>query len=137
MVFKISLYLSLFIFGLGLIYKISTWFRHDFGPSTGPFSPWQRFWAAVGGMMATVFSGRILILLKTLLLDVFWQRRLLRESPLRWVMHLCLFWGFTLLLLMHALEGLLAAKLTVPPATPVPSGLSWVMGPPWSFGPRP
>ncbi len=25
-------------------------------------------------------------------------------------MHLCLFWGFTLLLLMHALEGILTSK---------------------------
>lgn len=106
-----SLYLSLIIFGLGLIYRIGAWFRHDFASSPGPFSPWRRFWAAMGGTMATFFSGRILILAKTLLLDVFWQRRILRESPLRWVMHLCLFWGFTLLLLMHALEGLLAARL--------------------------
>ena len=111
MIFKISLYLSLIVFVLGLIFKISTWFRYNFESPTQPFSPWERFFAAISGIMATFFSGRVLTLLKTLLLDVFCQRRIMRESPLRWAMHMCLFWGFTLLLLMHALEGMLTSNL--------------------------
>jgi len=111
MIFKISLYLSLIVFGLGLIFKISAWFRYNFESPTIPFSAWERFSAAMGGIMATFFSGRILTLLKTLFLDVICQRRIMRESQLRWVMHMCLFWGFTLLLLMHALEGMFTSNL--------------------------
>jgi len=111
MIFNISLYLSLIIFALGLTFKISTWFRYNFQSPSKPFSAWERFYAAMGGIMATFFSGRVLTLLRTLLLDVFCQRRIMRESRLRWFMHMCLFWGFTLLLLMHALEGMFTSNL--------------------------
>ena len=111
MIFNISLYLSLIIFALGLIFKISTWFRYNFESTTKSFTATERFFAAMGGIAATLFSGKVLILLKSLLLDVFCQRRIMRESRLRWVMHMCLFWGFTLLLLMHALEGMFTSNL--------------------------
>jgi len=111
MIFNISLYLSLIIFSLGLIFKISTWFRYNFELTTQPFTARERFFAAMGGIVATLFSGKVLILLKSLLLDVFCQRRIMRESRLRWVMHMCMFWGFSLLLLMHALEGMLTSNL--------------------------
>ena len=104
MIFQTTLYLSLIIFALGLIFKISTWFRYDFERPTKRFTTRERFLAAMGGVTATFFSGRLLTLLKTLLLDVFCQQRIMRESRLRWLMHMCLFWGFLLLLLMHALE---------------------------------
>lgn len=111
MIFKISLYLSLIIFALGLIFKISTWFRYNFESTTIPFTARERFFAAMGGIVTTLFSGKVLTLLRSLLLDVFCQRRIMRESLLRWVMHMCLFWGFTLLLLMHALEGMFTSNL--------------------------
>ena len=111
MIFKISLYLSLIVFGLGLIFKISTWFRYNFEATTKPFTATERFSAAMGGIVATLFSGKVLTFLKSLLLDVFCQRRIMMESRLRWGMHMCLFWGFTLLLLMHALEGMFTSNL--------------------------
>ena len=56
MVFDISLYLSLMIFALGLIFKISTWFRYNFESTTIPFTARERFFAAMGGIVATLFS---------------------------------------------------------------------------------
>lgn len=111
MIFEISLYLSLMVFGLGLIFKVGTWFSRHFGGAVNPFTFSERLFAAATGILSTLFSGKAITLLKVLVLDVFCQRRILKESRLRWVMHLCLFWGFTLLLLMHALEGILASKL--------------------------
>ncbi len=111
MIFEISLYLSLMVFGLGLIFKVGTWFRRDFGGETNPFLFSERLFAAARGILSTLFSAKVLTLLKVLILDVFCQRRILMESRLRWVMHMCLFWGFTLLLWMHALEGILTSKL--------------------------
>ena len=111
MVFDISLYLSLIVFGLGLLFKVSTWFRYDFAGEAKPFTPWERLSGAAGGILSTLFSGRVLTLLEVLVLDVFCQRRILRESRLRWVMHMSLFWGFALLLLMHGLEGIVTSNL--------------------------
>ncbi len=111
MVLTISLYLSLLIFGLGLLFKVSTWFRYDFGAPERPFTARERICAALAGIAATLLSVKTFTLLKVLVMDVFCQRRILKESRLRWAMHMCLFWGFTLLLLMHALEGVLTTNL--------------------------
>jgi heterodisulfide reductase subunit C/nitrate reductase gamma subunit len=111
MIFKISLYLSLIVFGLGLLFKVSTWFRYHFAGEVKPFTLSERLMAATGGILSTLFSGKVFTLLKVLVLDVFCQRRILRESRLRWAMHMSLFWGFTLLLLMHALEGIVTSNL--------------------------
>jgi heterodisulfide reductase subunit C/nitrate reductase gamma subunit len=48
-------------------------------------------------------SVKILTLFKVFLLDVVLNRRILQEDVLRWLMHLCIYGGFVLLLLMHAL----------------------------------
>jgi heterodisulfide reductase subunit C len=52
-----------------------------------------------------------LLLIKAFILDVVFQRRALKEDFLRWIMHMLLYGGFMLLLLMHALENFISAKL--------------------------
>ncbi|MBW2604484.1 MAG: 4Fe-4S dicluster domain-containing protein [Deltaproteobacteria bacterium] len=111
MVFNVLLYISLGIFILGLIYKVYTWFSMKIGISAQDYTPSQRFSAAVKGTVGVVFSSKILLLIKAFVLDVLLQRRVLKESSLRWVMHMFLFFGFMLLLLMHALENFISAKL--------------------------
>lgn len=111
MVYSIGLYASLIIFGIGLLYRISSWFRRDIGIYAKETSPSARVWAAFRGILRTLFSAKILILLKVLLVDVLFQGRVLKEDFLRWVMHLLIYWGFMLLLLMHALSGLITQPL--------------------------
>lgn len=111
MILKTSLYIALTIFGLGLIYKISGWFRYSPGGGAKEFSTAQRIAAAIKGTALTILGPGILKLLKSLFLDVLLQRRILKENLLRWVMHICIFYGFILLLLMHALEDFITAKL--------------------------
>ena len=114
MFFKFSLSLSLIIFFLGLLYKISNWFRYKIGIQEVEISASRRFIFAIQGILSTLFSPRILILLKSLILEVILQFRILREDTLRWVMHMLIYGGFTLLLLMHAMDKLITAKLFVP-----------------------
>jgi heterodisulfide reductase subunit C/nitrate reductase gamma subunit len=111
MVFNVLLYISLGIFILGLIYKIYTWFSLKIGISAQDYSPSQRFSAAVKGTVGVIFSSKILLLIKAFILDVVLQRKILKESFLRWLMHMLLYGGFMLLLLMHALEKFISAKL--------------------------
>lgn len=111
MVFNVLLYISLGIFILGLIYKVYTWFSLKIGISAQDYTPSQRFSAAVKGTVGVVFSSKILLLIKAFILDVLLQRRILKEDFLRWLMHMLLYGGFMLLLLMHALENFISAKL--------------------------
>ncbi len=104
MFLKVSLYISLVIFIIALIYKVSTWFRYKIGIGAEEIPNSTRFFSAIKGILSTVFSAKILTLLKVFILDVLLQFRILRENFLRWVMHIFIYGGFILLLLMHALD---------------------------------
>ena len=104
MFLKVSLYISLVIFLIALIYKVSTWFRYKVGIGTTEIPTSTRFFSAVRGIGSTIFSVRILTLVKVFVLDVLLQFRILREDFLRWIMHIFIYGGFMLLLLMHALD---------------------------------
>ncbi len=111
MVFNVLLYISLGIFILGLIYKVYTWFSMKIGISAQDYTPSQRFSAAIKGTFGVIFSSKIVLLIKAFILDVLLQKRILKEDFLRWMMHMLLYGGFMLLLLMHALENFISAKL--------------------------
>ncbi len=104
MFLKVSLYISLVIFLVGLIYKVSTWFRYKIGIGAEEISTSTRFFSALKGILSTLFSVKIFTFMKVLILDVLLQFRILREDFLRWVMHIFIYGGFMLLLLMHALD---------------------------------
>ncbi|NNG06941.1 MAG: nitrate reductase, partial [Desulfobacteraceae bacterium] len=111
MFFTISLYIALAVFLLGLFYKVSTWFRYSLGVEAKEISTSARVSWAVKGMISTLFSGKLLTLLRVFVLDVLLQRKVLQEDFLRWLMHICLYGGFMLLLLMHALDKFITSPL--------------------------
>jgi len=111
MFFSISLYVALAVFGLGLLYKISTWFRYGIGPEAGEIPTSARVAGAAKGIVSTLFSAKILTLLRIFVLDVLLQVRVLRQDFLRWLMHICMYGGFMLLLLMHALDQIITAAI--------------------------
>ena len=111
MFFDIALYASLLIFLIGLIYKISTWFRNEIGISARGIAASTRFSAAVKGILQTILSPKIFILIKVFFVDVLFQMRILKEDFLRWLMHMCIYGGFMLLLLMHALDKIITAPV--------------------------
>lgn len=111
MFFDVALYIALIIFAAGTVYKVVTWFRRSIGLLEEETSGWRRFFSALRGIFGVVFSAKILSLLKVFILDVLLQRRVVKESISRWVMHMLIFWGFMLLLLMHALDSLVTTAL--------------------------
>jgi len=111
MIFTALLYASLAIFTIGLIYKISTWFSRKIGISAKDITTSERVSAAVKGILGVIFSAKILTLTKVFILDVVLQRRILKEDFLRWFMHMLIYIGFMLLLLMHALEDFISEPL--------------------------
>ena len=96
-------YTSLIIFGLGVVYKLHTWFFRKIGFWARDIPYRKRVSRTLNGILRTVFSGRILVLLKALLFDVLILRRTFQQSRTRWIMHMLIFWGFIGLLLVHAL----------------------------------
>ena len=109
--FDYLFYTSLIIFLLGLIYKISTWFSRNIGILGKDITTAQRLQAAVSGTAGVIFSPKLFALLEAVVLDVLLQRRVLKESVTRWLAHMLIFYGFMLLLLMHALESVISEAL--------------------------
>jgi heterodisulfide reductase subunit C len=109
--FDYLFYTSLIVFLLGLIYKISTWFTKKIGILGKDITTAQRLLSAARGIISVIFSSKILTLLKAAVLDVLFQRRILKESVARWLAHMLIFYGFMLLLLMHALESVVSEAL--------------------------
>jgi len=111
MIFDVLLYASLTICILGLIYKVSNWFTRKIGFQAYRFTTAQRVTAAAKGIPAVIFSAKILILIKVFILDVLLQLRILKEDFLRWLMHMLIFWGFILLVLMHAMDSIISEPM--------------------------
>jgi heterodisulfide reductase subunit C/nitrate reductase gamma subunit len=111
MILKIGLYISLSLFGIGLLYRISSWFRYKIGSSARDISTLDRIVSSVKGIITTLFSLKFINVMKTLIFDVFLQRKIIRKDFLRWFMHLFIYLGFTLLVLMHALQSIITSKL--------------------------
>ena len=105
------LYLSLIIFLLGLFYKISNWFIKKIGFNDQSITPSQRFLAVVSGLGRVVFSSKFLIVLRVILVDVLLQGRVFKEDLTRWLAHMLIFYGFMLLLVMHALDSVVTEAL--------------------------
>ena len=101
----ILVYISLALFFLGLSYKVSNWFTRKFGYIGRSTSTTQRMRSAARGLVGVLFSAKLLLLLKAVLVDVLLQGRVFREGIVRWLSHMLIFYGFILLLLMHALHS--------------------------------
>lgn len=111
MLFSILLYISLCIFVLGTLWKVSAWFTRCIGPASRGIPLSRRLSAALRGMFRALFSRKIGRIAGAFFLDGLLQRRIFKESVLRWVMHMTLFAGFMLLLLMHALDEWITMRL--------------------------
>jgi heterodisulfide reductase subunit C/nitrate reductase gamma subunit len=108
MAFTVSLYASLIIFILGMIYRIITWLKKEtvFGENKDSGSS-KRVSSAVSGIISVIFSAKILKLIQVFFLDILLQKKILDQSALRWAMHMLIFWGFILLLFMHAMGSII------------------------------
>ena len=111
MFFTVSLYIALTLFLIGLIYKVSGWFRYQLAFPTQKFSALERFFRAIKGMFLTFFSKKIFIILKVFFLEIILQKKVLQEDFLRWFMHICIYYGFMLLLVMHAFDEFITASI--------------------------
>jgi heterodisulfide reductase subunit C/nitrate reductase gamma subunit len=111
MFYSISLYISLAIFIGGLIYKIATWLSRKIGVDSKDIPTSKRLSSAIKGIVLTIFSFKVLSLIKIFFLDIIIQRKVLKEDSFRWLTHILIYVAFTLLLLMHALDKFITSAL--------------------------
>ena len=111
MFFSICLYSALAIFCLGMLYRLHRWFYRPVGQSSWPVNGSQRFRDSVTGVFKAFFSPRLGNIVIAFVLDVLLQRKLLKESFMRWLGHFLIFGGFIALLFMHAMESIISVNL--------------------------
>ncbi len=111
MTFHLLLYLSLFICLTGLVLKISTWFLYKVNTSENDISTRQRISAAIKGTAHIIFSKKIILIIKSFLMDVLLQKKIFEKNMLAWIAHMFIFNGFILLFLMHGLESIVSENL--------------------------
>ena len=111
MILSLSLYIAMVLFGMGLLYKVFRWFRYSISIGAQDISTSRRLVAAFTGILSTIFSAKFFTLVKVFILDVVLNARILREDFLRWLMHMSIYGGFVLLVVMHALGRYTSAAL--------------------------
>ena len=113
MLYDTALYMALAIFGVGLIYKVSGWFRFSVdmqNRSESTPAP-SRIQTALRGVFTTLFSQKLFILARVFVSDVLLQMRICKEDIIRWLMHMLIFVGFMFLLFTHALDKIIVTSL--------------------------
>jgi heterodisulfide reductase subunit C/nitrate reductase gamma subunit len=113
--FNILLGLSVIVCLVGLFFRLSIWFSQGIQPSTPPqkstFNIGTRISAAIQGVLGVFFSSKILLVLKSIFVDLLFQKRIFDKSSLRWTAHTLIFVGFVLLFFMHALGSTVSDSL--------------------------
>ncbi len=111
MFYNIVLYAALTVFGIGLIYKISGWFRFSIGIHAKNKTISARIPAALKGLIAVIFSQKLGTLIRVFIMDVLFQIRVLKNDKLRWLMHMLIYAGFMFLFFTHALDRVIPTSL--------------------------
>jgi nitrate reductase gamma subunit len=96
---------------MGSLWRICRWFTVSIGPEASATSPGRRFVTACRAVMSALFGPRLLRIVGTLIADVLLQRRIARQSLLRWLMHMGLLYGVFILVATHALDDMIMVHL--------------------------
>jgi len=97
------------LIGVGI--RVSTWFAQGIHPRTPSQTTPPRVSAALQGVISTLFSSKLALIIQSFFVDLLLQQRIFSKNKLRWVAHTLIFFGFMLLLFMHALGAIISANL--------------------------
>ncbi len=111
MVLTLSFYISLALFFLGLLVRMIGWLRVEIGTETGRIGLFTAVFSSLKAVLLTLLSPRIFKIMAVLITEIGLQLPLLKNGFLRWLAHMCMFYGFLLLVLMHALDETVTAAL--------------------------
>jgi heterodisulfide reductase subunit C/nitrate reductase gamma subunit len=112
MTFDILLSVALIVCGLGLLSRMLRWFSGGVSATDRNLSVISRIAAVAWAVPKVLVSLRLLAVFKGLILDGLLQIRLFRTDQNRWLAHQLIMWGFLLLLIFHAMDGIFTTQLT-------------------------
>ena len=84
---------SLIIFLFGLIMGFSVWLTGSL-PGESSSNPLYKGLKLLGRAFMTIFSRKIVLIIRAMIMDVLLQRRLYRQSRIRWFIHSLIFLPF-------------------------------------------
>ncbi|MGD8983194.1 MAG: respiratory nitrate reductase subunit gamma [Desulfobacteraceae bacterium] len=82
--------ISLIIFFVGLVLGLSIWLTGSL-PGEGSVNPLYKGLKLLRDALMTIFSLKIALIIRAMILDVLLQRRLYRQSKTRWLIHSLIF----------------------------------------------
>jgi heterodisulfide reductase subunit C/nitrate reductase gamma subunit len=103
--FNTAFYVALAIFLAGMAYRIYGWASREVGEAAKGQAVGARAGAMLGSIFKTIFSPRIFKLIGCCFMNVCLLGRSFKQGYMRWIAHMFIFYGFMLLLILHALEG--------------------------------
>ncbi len=112
---NILLGLAVIVCLAGLLFRLYIWFSQGIRPAgstpASALSFGGRIGAAVKGVLGVLFSTKIILVVKSICVDLLFQKRIFDKSYLRWLAHTLIFFGFVLLFFMHALDATVSEAL--------------------------
>lgn len=114
MAVKILLSLSVIVCLIGLSFRFFIWFSQGIVATTKDSESSvskDRIGPAVQAVIGTIFSNKLLLVAKSAIVDLLLQKRIFDKSLQRWLAHTLIFVGFMLLLLFHALGGIISESI--------------------------
>ncbi len=105
-------YFALMVCLAGVIYRMGRWFALRIGAEAQEATFGRRMCGAFKAVACIFASPRRLgILVRTLLLEILLQTNILKQDWRRWLMHMTLFYGILLLVLLHVFDDSITAYL--------------------------
>jgi nitrate reductase gamma subunit len=99
------------LFGLELLFILSVWLKARI-PGLPPDAPrWRKLGAALRFIIGVIFSKRIGIMLKALIVDGMVHRRLYRIDLQRWAVHIAVFGSWLALGIVSTITGVVVELL--------------------------
>lgn len=108
--FNILFSFALIVCLLGLAFQFFKWFSGGISPLASPTTS-SRFSSGLMAIVSSIFSPKIISVVRGFFVDVLFQKRIFDKSKLRWTTHTLIFLGFILLFLFHALSGSVSENL--------------------------
>jgi len=111
----------LFLFCLGFLYRMSIWLEGTGEEGAKKRSKMFKFLQYKGLFCRTLFSRKAVSLIKSFFADGIVHGNLLKDSILKWLIHMFMFWGlasFTLITILHVIAIAVAPNNIVDGSSP-------------------
>ncbi|HSJ58996.1 MAG TPA: hypothetical protein VLC95_17545 [Anaerolineae bacterium] len=99
------------LFGVELLFVLSVWFKARVPGLPANASRWRKLGASLGGLFGLIFSRRIWVLLRALVVDGMVHRRLYTRDVRRWAIHISVFGSWLLLGVISTITGVVVEFL--------------------------